>query len=355
MSKRFTSLNFYLLCFLVFPYLLYTRQVETFYGSFEIKEPVLLELIDSPSFQRLKEIHQYGISYYTTHQEEYNRYEHSLGVFALLRANKASLAEQIAGLLHDVSHTAFSHVGDWVFGKETSEKDYQNEIHADFLEKSGLAKILKKYNFSVEQILPLQELFPALENNLPDLCADRIDYNIQGAYHQGFITYQEALLIFKDLHFVNNCWFSHFPKLMEKLTRFSLFMTKTCWGGPANYITSRWLADAILRAIDIGCISYDDLHFGTDQVIWDRLTSQKDPIIAKKMEMIKKATNHFVLVNKKEEADFIIKSKFRGINPWIKANNNYLQLIETNQSLKEEYQKTKETLDKGWLIKIITS
>lgn len=55
-------------------------------------------------------------------------YDHSMGVFVILRARGAPLEEQIAGLLHDVSHTAFSHVGDWVYGKENQDKDYQNDV-----------------------------------------------------------------------------------------------------------------------------------------------------------------------------------------------------------------------------------
>lgn len=321
----------------------------------EVQEPVLLELIDSPIFQRLKNIHQYGVAYYTTHREEYNRYDHSIGVFAILRVNDASIEEQIAGLLHDVSHTAFSHVGDWVFGKENQDKSYQDDIHPLFLETSGLTEILKKYNFTADQILPKEELFPALENSLPNLCADRIDYNIQGAYYQGFITYDEAISIFKDLRFINNQWVSNYPKLMEKLTRFSLFMTQHCWGSPTNYVTSRWLADAILRGIDLGCISYEELHFGTDEVIWDKLVLQKDQIIEKKMKMIMNSHAYFAIVDTINEADFIVKSKFRGIDPWIISESHCSRITEMDDNLAEEYEKVKQIISKGWLIKIFSN
>jgi HD superfamily phosphohydrolase len=318
--RRFASFKIHVFFLLLLPYILCARQIDTFYGLIEVQEPVLLELIDSPTFQRLKSVHQYGIAYYTTHREEYNRYDHSIGVFAILRTNGASIEEQIAGLLHDVSHTAFSHVGDWVFGKENQDKDYQNDIHSLFLEESGLANILKKYGFTSEQILPREELFPALENPLPNLCADRIDYNIQGAYYQGFITHEEAISIFKDLHFINNKWISRNPELMKKLTRFSLFMTENCWGSPTNYITSRWLADAILRAIDLGCISHADFHYGTDQEIWDKLTLQRDGIIQKKMKMIRDPQTYFSVVDTCSKA--------------------------------EEYDQVRQRIKKGWLIKI---
>jgi hypothetical protein len=342
---------FFLLLWL--PHLLCGRQIDTFYGPIEVQEPVLLELIDAPIFQRLKNIHQYGVAYYSTHQEEYNRYDHSIGVFAILRANNASLEEQIAGLLHDVSHTAFSHVGDWVFGKENQDKGYQDIIHSMFLEKSGLVEILKKYNFTIDQILPKEELFPALENSLPDLCADRIDYNIQGAYYQGFITHAEAMLIFKDLYFTDNRWVSKSPALMKKLTLFSLFMTQNCWGSPTNHVISRWLADAILRGIDLGCISYEEFHFGTDQAIWDKLMLQTDPIIKKKMKMIMNPLAYYSIVDF-DAADVIVKSKFRGINPWVISDSKCLRITTIDYNLAEEYEKARRTIEKGWPIKILS-
>jgi HD superfamily phosphohydrolase len=317
----------------------------------EVEEPILLELIDSPIFQRLKNIHQYGVAYYTTHREEYNRYDHSIGVFAILRANNASIEEQIAGLLHDVSHTAFSHVGDWVFGKENQEKDYQNDIHCLFLEESGLADILRKYHFASEQILPSQEKFPALENSLPNLCADRIDYNIQGAYYQGFITRQEALSLFKDLRFINNQWVGSDLVLLKKIARFSLFMTEDCWGSPANYMTSRWLADAILRAVDLGYISFADFHYGTDQDIWDKLALHKDPIIRQKMNMVANAQKYFALVDSCGDTDCVVKSKFRGINPLVALESGYVRLTEVDDEFAKEHDEVRHRISKGWLVK----
>lgn len=335
-----------------FPFLLHTKQIDTFYGPMDVQEPVLLELIECPAFQRLKFIHQYGVSYYTTHPEEYNRYDHSLGVFAILRAKGSPLKEQIAGLLHDVSHTVFSHVGDWIYGKKNQEKDYQNTIHAFFLEQCGIAAILEKYGYTVEQMLPKWELFPALECPLPSLCADRIDYNIQGAVYQKFITYEEALTIFDDLKFVNNMWVGTNEELLKKLTRFSFFMSKDCWGSPLNYVTSQWLAEAILRAVDLGSISHDDIQFGIDQIIWDMLLHHDDVVIQNKMTMISQPEKYYALVSP-AEADFIVKSRFRGIDPWIVKENDCLRITSIDPFLKKEYNEVKQLFENGWGIKML--
>src|SRR5690348_2264795 len=74
-----------------------SETIQTFYGAIVVNEPILLELIHSPAMQRLKFIHQYGVAYYMgTHPEEYTQFDHSLGVFAILKSKNASLEEQIA-------------------------------------------------------------------------------------------------------------------------------------------------------------------------------------------------------------------------------------------------------------------
>ncbi|PJD95018.1 MAG: hypothetical protein CK425_09745 [Parachlamydia sp.] len=345
------SLFKYLIIFFLINSPLNAVQIATFYGSLEVDEPVLLKLIESPSFQRLKYIHQYGVAYYTTHAEEYTRYDHSLGVFAILRLKNASLEEQIAGLLHDVSHTVFSHVGDWIFGKAHRECDYQTSVHSLFLERYGVGDILKKYHFTIEQILPLQHLFPRLEQKAPALCADRIEYNIQGACYQGFLSYAEAMELLADLQFIEGDWVSTNPVLMAKLARFSLMMTQQCWGSAANHLSSEWLAKAILRAVDLGHITFETIHFGIDQTVWDLLLHSADPMIQKLMRGVLETDSHFEFVDA-AQADLIIKGKFRGIDPLILWRGKKTPLTQMDAVFCKDYQSVKEKMEKGWSVKI---
>src|SRR3990167_3900982 len=91
------------------------------YGNFQINEPVILELLKSKLVLRLKGISQFGVPDKYHYIKGFSRYEHSVGVMILLRILGASLEEQVAGLLHDVSHTAFSHIVDWVIGQGKTE------------------------------------------------------------------------------------------------------------------------------------------------------------------------------------------------------------------------------------------
>lgn len=80
------------------------------YGKMRIQKPVLIELLSAPSVIRLKNISQFGIPDQYYHLKNYSRFEHSVGVMILLRKLGASVEEQAAGLLHDVSVSAFSHI-----------------------------------------------------------------------------------------------------------------------------------------------------------------------------------------------------------------------------------------------------
>lgn len=330
---------------------LWTEPVTTFYETFEIEEPVLLELIHSSAMQRLKEINQYGVAAYITHQEKYNRYDHSLGVFAILRKHGASLEEQMAGLLHDVSHTVFSHVGDWIFGKEYQEEDYQSMIYKMYLSHAGIEDILIKYGYTIEQLYPRNQKFKMLEQPLPNLCADRIDYNIQGAFLRGFITQEEALEIYHDLQFSEGRWVAKRVDLLKKLTLFSLFMTQDCWGSAVNYALSRWLADAMIRALATGTLSWKELHFGFDNVVWEKLIGAKDPFIQQHMHMIAHHQDYFKWVDP-EDADILVKFRCRAIDPWVIHQQHPVRLSWIDTEIARELESLRKKAQEGWPIKL---
>lgn len=83
---------------------------------------LMMRLIDSGEFQRLRRIKQLGLGLYTYQGAEHSRFTHSLGAFHLMtrvldrlseryEINPADrIAARAAALLHDVGHGSFSHV-----------------------------------------------------------------------------------------------------------------------------------------------------------------------------------------------------------------------------------------------------
>lgn len=149
------------------------------YGEFEVGDAIIIELLKSPLLLRLQNISQYGVpdKYYLF--QGYSRYEHSVGVMLLLRKLGATLEEQVAGLIHDISHFAFSHVADWVFADgNKGNEDFHNNLMEDFLRNDKITGVLIKHGYSVDRLLN-EENYSLLEKKIPDLCADRVDYALR--------------------------------------------------------------------------------------------------------------------------------------------------------------------------------
>ncbi|ALL06578.1 phosphohydrolase [Pedobacter sp. PACM 27299] len=164
------------------------------YGNVELPA-VFDDLLASPALKRLGGVHQSGAIFLVNPELCHTRLEHSIGVMLLIRKLGGSELEQIAGLLHDASHTAFSHVGDYVF--KNKEENYHEEMFAEILMNSDIPAVLQKHGYQLDQIL--DGTFPLLEQPLPDLCADRLDYTLRDALHAGLINRPAAKLFLEHI------------------------------------------------------------------------------------------------------------------------------------------------------------
>lgn len=164
------------------------------YGNVELPA-VFEDLLASPALKRLAGVHQSGAIYLVNPSLSHTRLEHSIGVMLLIRKLGGDELEQIAGLLHDISHTAFSHVGDYVF--KNGEENYHEEMFEEVLMNSEIPSLLHKHGYHIDQILDGN--FPLLEQPMPSLCADRLDYTLRDSLHAGLINRPGAKLFLEHI------------------------------------------------------------------------------------------------------------------------------------------------------------
>ncbi|HSW74218.1 MAG TPA: HD domain-containing protein [Candidatus Limnocylindria bacterium] len=321
------------------------------YGDTCISEPVLVELIKSPAFERLKHIHQYGITHHAQVKGDFSRYDHSLGVFFLTRNYGAPLSEQVAALLHDVSHTVFSHVGDHIYNCRLKKSSYQDEIHDWYLEKSGIASILQRYgvgNCCTQQAKKCQRCF---EQDLPDLCADRIEYNLRGGLVDGLITQEEVGRLLQSLRFHDGVWFFDDVEHAKKFGLVSLQLSESRWGAAWNVFVDACACQAIKRALALGLITTHDVHFSTDDVVWHILATSTDTALAEQMWRIAHWQDCYC-VCPPEESDLHLKGKFSGTNPWVQTAQGLMRLTELDSDYAAEFERIKELVTKGFFVKL---
>ncbi|MFH0969713.1 MAG: HD domain-containing protein [Patescibacteria group bacterium] len=300
------------------------------YGKFKITEPVVLEIIKCPAMQRLKGINQYGYIGSYLPEAKSSRFEHSMGVFCLLRKYKAPLAEQIAGLLHDVSHSAFSHCIDYVLKNGTERnQSHQDDIFKSHILKTEIPRILKEYKISLDYIFN-DKNFPLKERNLPDICADRIDYFLRDSFCFGEISKKRINYFLNNLKTLNKKWFFASYKSAKEFSK-SFFITNgRYYSGLPTALMFKTVGDCLKFALEKGYINKKDLYT-TDKEVLDK--------IRKNVEKDKKLDLLWRRMNKKIKYKFgngmKISCKSRAIDPFFIKNGKLMRVSDIDKNWKE--------------------
>ncbi len=324
--------------------------ISTVFGDVEEKNPEILELFDSRAIQRLKAIDQAGPQkYFLKDFNSFSRYDHSVGVYSLLKRYNLSKNEQMAGLLHDASHTVFSHVADILFTSDI-DNSYQDKIHDWYLQKAGVESILTKYKLKLHDVSPENTKFTALEQEYPDMSADRIEYNLHTGIILGDLTKDDLSTILNALYFENNKWFFKDLFAAKKFAKLSTKYTKNFWGCKQNVAFYAITKALLKRAIDINIINYEDIHFGEDEQILSKIKACEDKILGALFNILNNIDEYYEEASI-AEYDLHQKVKMRGIDPLVLHNKRYERLSELNDDFKQELEATREYAAHGVYIK----
>lgn len=307
------------------------------FGTIVIDDPLIIELINSPLMQRLQEINQGGAPVFLDSKRDVNRFEHSVGVWYLLKRYGAKKEEQVAGLLHDTPHTAFSHVIDFVY------PNADHTFHEKYAEKvilsSTVPEILGRYGIEVNKILD-KESFALLDAELPDLSADRIDYFLRDTrVHQLFP--DKLVEEFLDGIFVRNSKFYFKDQSLASLYAI-LFLSagRLLWLDPDSHGSFFLLAEALKRAIEVHLLKEADF-FRTDKEVFEILRKTDDPIIKKYVTRLVPKTKFRYTAE--AEAEFVGPNKPRVVDPWVDVDGELHRLSELEPRFAEMFEHYKKT------------
>ncbi|EQD29223.1 metal-dependent phosphohydrolase [mine drainage metagenome] len=318
------------------------------YGRFEIDEPVINDILKCKDFVRLKGVSQSGFARLRDDDPtRYSRFEHCTGVMLLLRKLGASLEEQVAGLLHDSSHTAFSHVIDDVFGTRENE-DYAGDRLAEFLLDSELGEILAANGLDAKDMGEYEKTgrFQLLEQPIPALCADRVDNGLRYMLYAGIDTdscvgklaQDDMKMVYTSIDAARSFAFGF------------LDGTKKEWGNLGRSIESYYLADAIKRGIELGIASLEDFYLQDENHIVDALKNSGDSEILKDLDEIRHGPKFEIGDGK---GSVFIMSKVRYVDPLIVENGKRVRLTDVDDGYKRALDEELEILRKGWRVHLM--
>ncbi|WP_086444014.1 HD domain-containing protein [Candidatus Enterococcus lemimoniae] len=317
------------------------------YGSFEV-EDVLAALILSEEIQRLKDVHMAGPAFLINPAWNETRYEHSIGVMLLIRKLGGTVAEQIAGLLHDVSHTAFSHVIDLALSNKAD--NYHEQIKTALIERSTIPGLLNQYGFDHRQILFDDDQWGLLEQQAPLLCCDRIDYTLREVHRYfsvplkeiqeflGSITIIEGQIVLDSVD-----WATWFIDQYQKVVIDFFY-------DPRNICSYEWMAKAIQLGLENKEITWDDLLM-TDAAFLKKLKSSNSLQIRQLLDKMNHSLK-FSVCSSEDNYDIYQKKKIRFVDPLVKITNQVVSTSSISRVAQTKIEKMLEDSEKGIFLKL---
>ena len=279
------------------------------YGYAQINEPILSDLMQTTAIQRLQGVLQHGISALLGITCPVSRFEHSMGVMLLVRRLGAPLEEQIAALLHDVSHTAFSHVIDYVFDGHNSQS-YHEDMKESYVAGTDLPAVLARHGYNWLDFLQ-EERFPLLEQPSPALCADRLDYFLRDSLDLDLATADEVQSALSHLAVHQGRVAVDDVSTARWLGYTFIQADQASWANFREVGLYELTARAIKTGQRLGAITEADI-WSTDEQIWARLRMCDDPELQRQVALISPYTQFAW-----DEANptFRISTKLRTIDP----------------------------------------
>jgi hypothetical protein len=163
-----------------------------------VRDKVIWDLIGTKEFQRLRRIRQLGTTFLTFHGAEHSRFNHSLGVYEIVRRivddvfqgrpewdEDERLLSLCAALLHDLGHGPFSHSFEKVF-----HLDHEAFTQAIILGNTEINRVLsqigsdfpKKVTEVIAKTYPNKQVVSLISSQID---ADRMDYLQRDAFYTG--------------------------------------------------------------------------------------------------------------------------------------------------------------------------
>ena len=236
-------------------------------------------LVDTQPYQRLRWIKQLGSANLVYPGANHTRLEHSIGVSHLAKqmASQSGVSRDeihllsIAGLLHDLGHSPYSHLADELpFGKD------HVEVTQDIIRNSKISDIFYDEGINVKEICNLirgDHKYGSLISG--DIDGDRLDYLMRDSHYTGVKTGVDTGRLVTKMSILDNelvIGESGLPVVETFLTSRSI-MFPTVYFHPFSRGAELMLARATTAAIANNSFSYESFVSFTDHRFLSELDS----------------------------------------------------------------------------------
>jgi len=316
------------------------------YGAVEVTDALLIELLQTPAINRLRGVHMGGIVGLLGAGPTATRYDHSVGTMLLVRRLGGGVEEQAAALLHDVSHTALSHVIDFVLDTATRQA-FHDDQKQSYLMKTEVPAICER-NGVDWRLLSDERCWPLLEQDPPRLCADRVDYTWRDVEMLGILTKRDCEALTEALRIHDGRLAFVDAGAAVSFAEAYLACDELCWSNPSNIGLYVLTAKAIGIAMNRGAMSRNDL-WATDVELWAQVSNCSDPEVRQIAARIQRDRSFLFDPN----GDIHVTPKVRVIDPDVICDGHARPLSVIDAVWREKKESYVRTKSGEWTLRIV--
>lgn len=151
------------------------------------------------------------------------------------------------------------------------DQSTQDLVHDNFVRQSSIGQILQTHGFDLEYILDDRH-FPLKENDLPNICADRLDYTLQQAFHDyHYLQAKDVEKILDGLTIYNNSFVFKDQQAAALYSQSFFRLNDQWWSGISSAVIFQVSAQYFHRAIEVGCVTFEDFYSNNDEYILNKI------------------------------------------------------------------------------------
>lgn len=246
-----------------------------------------------------------------------SRYEHSIGVGLIVWHFTKDIKQAIAGILHDISTPAFSHVIDFLNKDYEKQESTEEKTHIIIKASKEIQAILHKYNLTTEDVDDYHR-YPIADNDGPRLSADRLEYTLANFYYRSLCSLQEIKIMYDDLVIQRNE--DNEDELafqsIEIAKKFTLLALDNSYFyvDDEDRFSMQYLADILRLAWENNIIKEDDLYGDEEHLITLLLSDSRTKVFWQNFTTFKEL---YTFKEKQKFYSINISAKKRYINPLV--------------------------------------
>ncbi|MDY6761595.1 MAG: hypothetical protein SVY41_00940, partial [Candidatus Nanohaloarchaea archaeon] len=182
--------------------------------------------------------------------------------------------------------------------------------------------------------------------DLPDLCADRIDYFLRdwhGNTGERLDRFLDAVAVRDDRFVMTD------RSTAEQYALRYLEAAERWWANPEEVATFELFADAIRAALDAGELAEEDL-FGTDDDVLHALQQSDVERVTEVMDLFD--TGFSVEVDR-DDPDFVGETKFRYVDPMVVADGGQCRVTDYSEQVRQRVEEHRQYVESGYPLRIV--